>query len=198
MLFSYNYSNTDEENATRLEKQENHYPSSDSVPSGSGSEYYSEAEFSGSDSEPNSETETRPRKKRKLINNACQLSEEEAMKHMQYKLSSWKIVYCEQGCQHYARHPDAAGDVLDFDLLPEYVSICLKKNENGCKHRCMHMQIKLANLLIINCRELRHIHFNSALVMDEIKDDPASVLRCLVKNCSNECYHMISAEGIKR
>ena len=64
MLFSYNYSNTDEENATCLEKQENHYPSSDSVPSGSGSEYYSEAEFSVSDSEPNSETETRPRKKR--------------------------------------------------------------------------------------------------------------------------------------
>ena len=91
-----------------------------------------------------------------------------------------------------------AGDDLDFDLLPEYVSICLKKNENGCKHRCMHMQIKLANLLIINCRELRHIHFNNALVMDEIKDDPASVLRCLVKNCSNECYHMISTEGIKR
>ena len=27
MLFSYNYSNTDEENATCLEKQENHYPS---------------------------------------------------------------------------------------------------------------------------------------------------------------------------
>ena len=139
-------------------------------------------------------------RKRRRLNEKCQSStwqftDEEASKYACYKLFNLKIVQCEK-CHHYSRHPNASED-LNMNLVPNYVSICLKK-QDGCKHKCIHMQIKYANLLLINCKELRHIHSHNALSIMEVKDDPANILTCLLKNCSKECDHMVSAECIKR
>ena len=143
--------------------------------------------------------ERRPKKRQKLSiqsTNAYKLSNEEASKYMRYKLSNFKIVECDE-CHHYARHPDAP-DSLDIELVPKDVSVCLKK-QDGCKHKCTHMSKKLANLQIISCLELRHIHSQKALNMEEVKDDNA-ILNCLLKNCSSSksCANMVSAEDIKR
>ena len=127
--------------------------------------FSSENDSTFSDDSDNSESEIarRPKKRPKLNTHAYQLSDEDASKHMRQKLSNWKIVQCVE-CYHYARHPDAI-DGLDIDLIPKDVSVCLSY---GCKHKCMHMSKKLANLLIISCTELRHIHSQKALNMEEV------------------------------
>ena len=122
---------------------------------------------------------------------------------MSDKEACWsiKIIKCNI-CQHFARHPDAPNPLV-IGNVPKFVRPCVTVKRE-CSHNCTHMIKKIANLLIINCNELKHLYSQKFLndlkldIAEELNDDPDKFLKCSWENCSKNCSHMISAQVIER